>query len=48
VLQVPAPVLRTLTGDPQLSAILLGKMNERLTLLNLVPLPGAVGTVPRP
>ena len=48
VLQVPAPVLRAMTSDPQLGAILLGKMNERMSLLNLIGSPGVAGTANGP
>jgi MFS family permease len=48
VLQVPAPVLRTMTSDPQLNRILLGKMNERMLLLNLIGSPGMTGMANRP
>ena len=48
VLQVPAPVLRAMTSDPQLGPILLGKMNERMSLLNLIGASGASGTANRP
>ena len=46
LLQVPAPVLRTMTADPQLNRLLLGKMNERMLLLNLMSSPGARGMPP--
>ena len=45
VLQVPAPVLRTITGDPQLNRLLVGKMNERMLLLNLIGTPNVTGMV---
>ncbi len=48
VLQVPAPVLRTMTSDPQLQPILIGKMSERMLLLNLIGSPGTAGTANRP
>jgi CRP/FNR family cyclic AMP-dependent transcriptional regulator len=48
VLQVPAPILRTLTRDPQLNRLLLGKMNERMSLLNLIGSPGVTGMANTP
>jgi MFS family permease len=48
VLQVPAPVLRTMTRDPQLSSVLLEKMNERMSLLNLIGSPGVGGVARTP
>jgi hypothetical protein len=48
VLQVPAAVLRMMTRDPQLNRVLLGKMNERMSLLNLIgsPVPRGVAGTP--
>lgn len=44
LLQVPATVLQEMTRDPALSGLLLEKMNERLTLLNLIEAPTAPRT----
>jgi hypothetical protein len=44
----PAPILRTMTRDPQLSRVLLGKMNERTLLLNLIGSPRGTGMANRP
>lgn len=43
LLQVSAPVLHTLTQDPILHNLLLAKMNERLSLLNLLHPPAMKG-----
>ena len=43
VLQVPAAVLRTMAQDLQLNRVLLTRMNERLSLLNLIASPGVQG-----
>jgi CRP-like cAMP-binding protein len=48
LLQVPAPVLRTMTRDPQFNRILLGKMNERMLLLNLIGSPRVTGMANTP
>ncbi|MFN7919452.1 MAG: MFS transporter [Bryobacteraceae bacterium] len=48
VLQVPAPVLRDMTRDPRLLRLLLGKMSERMMLLNLIRPPGSVGIANTP
>jgi len=48
VLQVPAPVLRTMTRDPKLTRLLLGTMNERMLLLNLIGSPGVTGMANTP
>lgn len=48
LLQVPAPVLRSMTRDPQLNRLLLGKMNERMLLLNLIAPPGVTGMANTP
>jgi cAMP-dependent protein kinase regulator len=48
VLQVPAPVLRTMTRDPQLNCLLLGTMNQRMLLLNLIGSPGVTGMANTP
>jgi cAMP-dependent protein kinase regulator len=47
VLQVPAPVLRTMTHDPQVNRVLLTRMNERMSLLNLIASPGLTGAANR-
>ena len=36
VLEVPAPVLRTMMRDARVSRVLVGTMNERMMLLNLL------------
>jgi MFS family permease len=48
VLQATAAVLRTMTHDPQLNRLLLGKMNERMLLLNLIGSPGVTGIANAP
>ena len=47
VLQVPAPVLRTMSLDPRINRVLLTRMNERMSLLNLIAAPGAAGIAKR-
>ena len=47
VLQVPAPVLRTMSLDPKINRVLLARMNERLSLLNLIASPGMTGIAKR-
>jgi len=47
VLQVPAPVLRTMSLDPKINRVLLARMNERMSLLNLIASPGATGIAKR-
>jgi MFS family permease len=47
VLQVPAPVLRTMAHDLQINHVLLARMNERLSLLNLIASPGVTGIAKR-
>lgn len=47
VLQVPAPVLRTMSLDPKINRVLLTRMNERMSLLNLIASPGVTGMAKR-
>jgi MFS family permease len=47
VLQVPAPVLRTMSLDPKINRVLIARMNERMSLLNLIAAPGATGIAKR-
>jgi MFS family permease len=46
ILQVPAPVLLTMAHDPQVNRVLLARMNERMSLLNLIASPGVTGVPP--
>jgi MFS family permease len=47
LLQVPAPVLRRMADDPRINRVLLGRMNERLSLLNLIGSRGETGVAKR-
>jgi len=47
VLQVPAPVLRSMSLDPKINRVLLARMNERMSLLNLIAAPGGTGIAKR-
>jgi CRP-like cAMP-binding protein/predicted MFS family arabinose efflux permease len=47
LLQVPAPVLRTMSLDPKINRVLLTRMNERMSLLNLIASPGVTGIAKR-
>jgi CRP-like cAMP-binding protein len=47
VLQVPAPVLRKMASDPKINRVLLARMNERMSLLNLIASRGVTGMAQR-
>lgn len=47
VLQAPAAVLRTMSLDPKINRVLLTRMNERMSLLNLIASPGVTGVAKR-
>jgi hypothetical protein len=43
LLQVPAPALRQMIGDPQLHRLLLSRMTERMVRMDMIDRPRFVG-----